>query len=455
MHDPLVSHLKNFLKKQLRPKQGPLLLGFSGGTDSLALLHLLLACQKELAFELHLAHVDHGWREESGSEAKGLQKLAQQFSLPFHLRTLKKKNNSNLEAEGRKERLEFFKEIYQKEGCQALLLAHQADDQAETILKKVLEGTHFLALNGMKELSSLYGMRVLRPLLLISKKKLGEWLEKNQLVPIHDRTNQDPRFLRARMRTQILPLLSESFGKEVGANLLRLGETFRELSESLDGRIQEYLKGAKRGPLGVYLDVPASLSKLERSALIKKFLDEEELLLTHPVFDTICLLLEQGTANRTFFAQKTRLIVDRGILFILSASLWKFSGESSLTPKNWSCGNGEWEISHLPSSNQTSWRDFWSDGRVEVALPAGEYQVGLPTPTLPFPGQSPLKKWWGDHRVPAFLRPLLPVIKQNGNVVHEFLTGRNIITSIDKSLLHVSLKFKLNNNYRAQKKQSC
>ena len=117
---------------------------------------------------------------------------------------------------------------------QALLLAHQADDQAETILKRVLEGAHFLALGGMQKQSTLFGMRALRPLLEIPPKNRWRPGLKKGEKGASDLTNADPAFLRARLRTQILPELARQFGKEISSNLLRLGKTFDRLSELVE-----------------------------------------------------------------------------------------------------------------------------------------------------------------------------------------------------------------------------
>src|ERR1700733_1584963 len=98
--DPLVTHLKKFLERRLVP-DAPLLLAFSGGGDSLALLYLLLECQKDLALTLHLAHVDHGWRKESAQEASILERLAEKLGLSFHMTKFAPTKRRNLEAKAR------------------------------------------------------------------------------------------------------------------------------------------------------------------------------------------------------------------------------------------------------------------------------------------------------------------------------------------------------------------
>lgn len=313
--DPLVSHVKEFLLERLLP-EAPLLLALSGGGDSLALLYLLLECKKELSFSLHLAHVDHGWRSASVQEARELKELGARLGLPFHLLTLESEEPGNLEAKARDARYAFFQNLYSQLGCQALLLAHQADDQAETILKRVLEGSHFLALGGMQQASLLYGMNLWRPLLETKKKDLETWLAKRGLRGFQDPTNHDPAFLRARMRTQILPQLREQFGKEISSNLLRLGKTFERVKEMMESDVEEALKLVERDARGISLKIPESFPRLKRSALLKRFLQEEDFFLSYECFEAVLALLQKNVTRRTFVSKKRKLIVERGILFI-------------------------------------------------------------------------------------------------------------------------------------------
>ena len=91
MKDLLIQKVRDFLEQRLT-STGPLLVGFSGGPDSLALVLALIECKRLFPMEIHLAHVDHGWREESGKEAEGLKILAENFGLTFHLKVLIEKD---------------------------------------------------------------------------------------------------------------------------------------------------------------------------------------------------------------------------------------------------------------------------------------------------------------------------------------------------------------------------
>ncbi len=293
MNDQILKTVKDFLKIHHEERK-PVLVGFSGGPDSLALLHLLMDC----CCDLHVAHVDHGWRAESGEEADKLSRYVEELKLPFHLRRLQ--NIPMKEGAAREARLSFFQELYVKLGCQAVALGHQGDDQSETVLKRVLEGASLTALKGIMAVSTLQGMQLWRPLLTVDKKSLMTWLEKRGLEPIEDRTNLDPRYLRGRMRTSILPELESHFGKEVSENLRRLGDSAGELGEYLARQLQKYETliiedwEEKRVDLSSYYP----FEPLEIKTFLKKFSEKNNVFLSHAALQSLYEILEKGGLHR-------------------------------------------------------------------------------------------------------------------------------------------------------------
>lgn len=230
MHDSVLIELKHFLSKSWQ-LGSPILLACSGGPDSKALLHLLLEAQTFFDLEIHVAHIDHGWRIESGVEAQKLQNEIENLGLAFHLRTLV--DLPLKEEAAREARYGQLTQIAKEIGAQAIILAHQMDDQAETVLKRVLEGASLSALGGMKEISMQSEIFLWRPLLKVSKRTLLEWLKDRNISYFTDSTNLDPKYLRGRLRSTILPQLEESFGKSIVKNLSLLGERAQKLEEHL------------------------------------------------------------------------------------------------------------------------------------------------------------------------------------------------------------------------------
>ncbi len=405
----LIDQVHNFLKAHLTGKS-PLLLGFSGGSDSLALVHILLTLKPQLRFELHLAHLDHGWREESAKEAEVLAGKAKEWGVPFHCkRVAPEALKGNLEAASRVERLKFFSEVYQAQNCQALLLAHHAQDQMETVLKRVLEGLSLPYLSGMMATKSLMGMEVWRPLIKISKADIQNYLDAFNLHPLEDRTNLDPKYLRARMRSEIIPSLNKSFGKEILPGLSRISAEAAELKEFLDDYLALYLKKIEHNPHGAFLDLSQECPKtsFEIKYLLRKLAESKGFSLPRSIVDQGTELILNNSADKKIGAKAPLIEIDRRRIFLISAPFpdLKFSfNESS-------------------DKFRTSWKEAWN-GTCSVLLPKGEYHLGKPLLKARFLNGPTLGKWWTDNKVPAFLRGLMPVVYSGDLVVHEFLTGK-------------------------------
>lgn len=221
----------------------PLLLGYSGGSDSKALLYLL----HHWKVPLHVAHVDHGWREESGKEAEELRKEIEGLGLPFYLHRLAPAEK-NKEARAREGRLSFFISLFEKFPYQALLLGHHAADVAETCLKRIAEGAHLPFLGGMDPVGKVGSLPVWRPLLFVEKEKLIRFLREKGLQPLVDPTSFD---VRSQMRKEIFPLLEKILGKKHLENWSYLAERSRELKEYLEKKIATF-RFEKRPWGGIY-----------------------------------------------------------------------------------------------------------------------------------------------------------------------------------------------------------
>jgi len=219
-----------------------LLLAASGGPDSTALLHLLLEMQKHFSFSLALAYVDHGWREESKEELKHLR----QFNLPLYTTCLNlKKEAPNSEEIARGERYAFFSSL--QEHFDILVLGHHKGDLSETTLKRFFEGASLPKLYGMRPVDTLHDMTIWRPMLDLIKEEILSYLEKRPYCI--DKTNSDTRFLRARMRSSLIPNLEGHFGKNIAKPLARIAKESAELERYLERQTEKYWDAFTDGAL--------------------------------------------------------------------------------------------------------------------------------------------------------------------------------------------------------------
>ncbi len=303
-------------------KKSPLLLGYSGGPDSKALLYSLLEAG---CHSLHVAHVDHGWREESAEEAKLIEKEMASLGLVYHTIRLSPSVSTNKEEKAREERLSYFRSLFKKTAYQGLLVGHQADDLAETVLKRLLEGAHLSFLGAMSSISEWKGMPIWRPLLKGRREEIRRFLKGKGLTPFYDPTNRDPRFLRARMREETLPFLNRSFGKDVVNNLIFLSDRSQELKNYLDHRVAG--RFAKRGSWGFAMDC-RGLHRVEQRHLLKKSALDEGVILPRTVLEPMLDWLATDKLHRKIFFQKRWIVAYKNWVFFLNSD-----GEKTLPEK--------------------------------------------------------------------------------------------------------------------------
>ena len=378
--------IEEFLKK-VRKDNRPLLLGLSGGPDSICLFYQLI----RLSIPFSAAHIDHGWREESGREAEILSRICAENGVELFLKTLKPGDmKGNLEDACRNERLKFFYEVYQK-GYQALVLGHQAGDLAETVLKRLFEGSALTSLASMSQVSYFHDMPVWRPLLNTTKEEILLWLEKKGIKAFEDSTNLDTKYLRPRFRQTILPFLSETFGKNITPSLLAISSEAKELEAYLEERCAAYK--VQPGVFGVYIDL-LDCHPFEAKFMIRKIAREYSLVLSREELNACVSFIEEKKGNKQI---NGKLYIDRGKLFILND--WQVAPFETRQLILGEFEMGDWQVkfeSSTDPASATGWKEVWQ-GEVAISLPPGEY----------FLGSGP-SGWMAQ--VPAFLRSRIPAV---------------------------------------------
>ena len=220
---------KKFLKlckdKAYFKQHRKVLLAISGGLDSMTLLNLLYEYQRELDIELILAHVNHKQRIEADQEEKQLKEIAQKLGVKILTSSF---SGVFSEKSARDFRYNFFKKVMQEEDCTALVTAHHADDQAETIFMRILRGSRLRYLSGMKDRQLFGGGELIRPLLEFSKTDFPT------VFHFEDASNFENTYFRNRVRNQYFPLL-ETENPRIKQAIIGLGLEIAQLQKALSG----------------------------------------------------------------------------------------------------------------------------------------------------------------------------------------------------------------------------
>jgi len=230
----LIKRVVLFLKTavpqiNLLSQPAKLVVGVSGGPDSLALLHGLT--QVVEPSRLVVAHLNHGYRKTAVSDAQFVQDIAQEWGVAYESRFVDvaqsaKKSGDSLEEAGRNARYTFFRDIAEKYETPYIVVGHHGDDQAETVLMNLLRGTGLRGLRGMLPVTPLAeptSYFVLRPFLHVSRQAIEIYCQENKLSPVFDESNEDTSFFRNRIRQELLPLL-EDYNSGIRSHLQQLAE---------------------------------------------------------------------------------------------------------------------------------------------------------------------------------------------------------------------------------------
>lgn len=213
-----IKNIQNFaFQNNLWEKGSKIVVGVSGGPDSVCLLDVLATLSKKFAFELHIAHVNYNLRgSDSIKDCELVKKLGDKYGIQVSLIGPNKADyKGNLESNLRNLRYDFFEKLRNELGFDLIAVAHNLDDQAETVLMRIIRGS------GLEGLSSIKAKRdtVIRPLLKISKKEILAYNKQNKLKFRLDKSNKNLDFTRNRIRHELLPYLEKHFNQSIKGTL--------------------------------------------------------------------------------------------------------------------------------------------------------------------------------------------------------------------------------------------
>jgi len=235
----LISKVKSFIQSRKLFQPGDtVVIGISGGADSVALTLILNELKHELGIKLHLAHYDHNLRPDSAADAEFVTRLAARLNLFLTSETCSidlTRASGSLENAAREYRKEFFIRTADAVGANVIALAHHRDDLAETVLMRILRGTGLQGLQAIRPKRKLDGKTFVRPLLCVDRQEIEDFLKaKTQDFRI-DETNRRTDFFRNKIRRELLPLLKKDYNPGITGLLGNLADTVGDDYDLLEG----------------------------------------------------------------------------------------------------------------------------------------------------------------------------------------------------------------------------
>jgi tRNA(Ile)-lysidine synthase len=224
----------DFLVKELGLKYGDtVVVGVSGGPDSMALLHLLVQIRKEADIFIICAHVNHNVRKESENERVFLETYCDNNQITFETMKIEDYGDDNFHNEARTKRYNYFGKVVKKYGANYLFTAHHADDLIETILMRIARGSTLRGYSGFSKIVNMGSYEIVRPLISITKDEILKYNRCNNLPYVEDLSNKEDKYTRNRYRKVILPFLKKE-DPNVHEKFLKFSNTLMEYNNFMD-----------------------------------------------------------------------------------------------------------------------------------------------------------------------------------------------------------------------------
>jgi tRNA(Ile)-lysidine synthase len=219
MKQMLLEKIKHTIKKyDLLNKNDKVLIGVSGGPDSVVLLATLHTLSRELGFSIHVAHLDHMIRKDSAKDRDFVERLCGKMGVAVSATQVNVKElakRGSLEEIARNARLGFLFNVAKRIKANKIALGHTRDDQAETVLMRIIRGSGLYGLSGILPKRELAGYCIIRPLIESTRKEIEAFLKNKKLRFCVDITNKEDVYFRNKVRNTLLPLLEKEYNRNI------------------------------------------------------------------------------------------------------------------------------------------------------------------------------------------------------------------------------------------------
>ncbi len=276
-------------------------LGCSGGPDSMALMNILLKYRKRLNISIICAHVNHKIRKESDDELLYLENYCKKNHIIFESMVITKYGDDNFHNEARNIRYNFFEELIKKYNAKYLMTAHHGDDLIETILMRIVRGSTIHGYSGFEKMVQKDGYSIVRPLIFVTKDDILEYNKKNKIVYAIDKSNFSNKYTRNRYRKEVLPFLKKE-DKNVHLKFLKYSTMLNEYNNYIDKQVASALKKVCSDSK---IDIKSfkKLDEIIKNKIINKILEEyyqDDLILISDIHTELIKKLISSKRSNSF-----------------------------------------------------------------------------------------------------------------------------------------------------------
>lgn len=234
---------KTIREYNLIEKNDSIVVGVSGGPDSMTLLSILLKLKEEFNLKIYVAHVNHMLRENAIKDEEYVKEFCEKNNIEIFIKKanifeIAQKEKIGLEEAGRNVRYNFFEEVLKKTESNKIAIAHNLNDKVETIIMNTLRGSGVSGLKGIEAKRKKY----IRPLIEIERYEIEKYCIENKINPRHDESNDDNTYTRNKIRNIVIPYIKNEFNPNIIKTLNRLSEIIKEEDEYVQSETEKIFK---------------------------------------------------------------------------------------------------------------------------------------------------------------------------------------------------------------------
>lgn len=236
--------LKTIETYNLIEKNDKIVIGVSGGPDSICLLHVLYGLKEKLGIEIVVAHVNHMLRDVADLETEYVQNFCKKLGIECYVKKadileISKTQKKGTEEVGRQVRYDFFDEVAKKTNSNKIATAHNSNDRAETVILNILRGS---GLFGLKGIEPIRDNKYIRPLINTDRQDIENYCNDNKLEPKYDKTNNENIYTRNKVRNTVIPYIKKEFNPNIIKTINRLSSLATEENEYLQAITKQEFK---------------------------------------------------------------------------------------------------------------------------------------------------------------------------------------------------------------------